>query len=211
MQHETLTTSFDSFRLPPPRFTHTDTPSLINSQAGWSRSLLPPAIEALDRRFATAATSNLPRSPSWLRFTSTSQARSTDSRQLPTPPADDMSSNRYAQSNSNGTNVARQQNISNSVAPQSYQSSTSSSGAYPYAYSARQAEPQSFQNGAVQSYHTYGERQPVVSSSNEAGESRRPEPVQERQPAIHPNMQIPATVNNSRGSICELTAQVRPF
>lgn len=210
MQHETSTTAFDPFRLPPPRFNQTDTPSSIYSQPGWARSSLPPVIEALDRRFPTAATSNPPRSPNWLRrFTPTSQARPADSRQLPTPPADDMSTNRYAQSNTNGTNGYSQQNNSNAVASQSYQpSSTSTTGAYPYAYSARANESQNYQNALPQTYNPYGERQPLANSTNGTIENRRNEPVQERQTAIHPKMQIPSSINNSKGSICELTAQL---
>jgi hypothetical protein len=125
------------------------------------------------------------------------------SGRLPTPPQDDMSVFPHTQSNSGGI---RQSSVYTSIPSSSYQSTGYSNGYGVGEYSSRALEARFVNNqqAVSQNYDAYGGQDGQRAAP---AAQRVQEEVQEKQ-GIHPDMQIPPSVNNSGGSIGELAAQV---
>lgn len=194
------------FLLPPSRTLYNSHYASTYAQTGWSRSLFPPTINAPIQRYASpdSTSRSIGSRPSvadrerWLQYASNISTSSTRGR-LPTPPADDMSVHQPQQ---NTTNGVRQGNAFPSIA--SYQ--TSAGQGYPYNFTSRATDTLRLGNGASSTSQHYDDR-----SHNGAtnGVEERAREVVARKESIHPNMQIPSSVNSSGGSIGELAAQVR--
>jgi hypothetical protein len=112
------------------------------------------------------------------------------------------------QNNSNGNNNgSRQGNAFPSIASYHHQTSATTQ-AYPYNYPSRAVEATRLPDSVAQPFqqHYDGSSQSLRGTSAMA--ERIHEDAVQKKDTIHPNMQIPASVNSSGGSIGELAAQV---
>lgn len=122
---------------------------------------------------------------------------------LPTPPADEMSVYQPIQ---NSTNSSREGSTFPSIAQFHQLPATTQAQPYHYPVRAAEAAPK-FSNGTGQVFHQLEDRSRDVRGTHEVVE-RPQEAIVQKKDAIHPNMQIPPSVNDSGGSIGELAAQL---